>query len=45
MLAMALSVTTVFANSLWGRLSLLTSAVRSVGRPTGEPQLDMDEAA
>lgn len=28
MLAMALSVTAVFANSLWGRLSLLTSAVR-----------------
>lgn len=45
MLAMALSVTTVFANSLWGRLSLLTSAVRSVGRPPAEPEDQMDRAA
>lgn len=32
MIAMALSVTSVFANSLWGRLSLLTSTIHSVGR-------------
>ena len=32
MIAMIASVSAVFANSLWGRLSLLTEAVRSVGR-------------
>jgi len=32
MVAMALSVTTIFANSLWGRPSLLFDALRSVGR-------------
>ena len=32
MLAMIASVTSVFANSLWGRLSLLTDALRSVGK-------------
>ncbi len=32
MLAMIASVTAVFANSLWGRLSLLTEAIRSVGK-------------
>ncbi len=35
MLAMIASVTSVFANSLWGRLSLLTDAVRSVGKKQG----------
>ena len=33
MIAMIASVSAVFTNSLWGRLSLLTEAVRSVGRP------------
>jgi len=33
MVAMIASVSAVFANSLWGRLSLLTDAVRSVGHP------------
>jgi heavy metal translocating P-type ATPase len=33
MVAMALSVTTIFVNSLWGRSSLLFDAIRSVGRP------------
>ena len=32
MIAMIASVSAVFANSLWGRLSLLTEAVRSVGK-------------
>ncbi|MEX6430984.1 HAD-IC family P-type ATPase, partial [Ferrimicrobium acidiphilum] len=32
MAAMAVSVTAIFANSLWGRPSLLFDAVRSVGR-------------
>jgi len=37
MVAMALSVTTIFVNSLWGRPSLFFDAVLSVGRggPTG----------
>ncbi len=34
MVAMALSVTTIFVNSLWGRPDLLFDAIRSVGRPT-----------
>ena len=33
MIAMALSVSTIFANSLWGKWSLLIDAIRSVGRP------------
>jgi len=33
MVAMAASVTLIFANSLWGRPSLLVDAVRSVGKP------------
>ncbi len=33
MVAMALSVTTIFVNSLWGRPDLLFEAIRSVGRP------------
>jgi len=38
MIAMALSVTSLFVNSLWGRPSLLFGAIRSVGRPlTSEP--------
>ncbi len=32
MVAMALSVTTIFANSLWGRPDLLVNAILSVGR-------------
>ena len=32
MLAMIASITSVFANSPWGRLSLLTDALRSVGK-------------
>ena len=32
MAAMAVSVTAIFANSLWGRPALLFDAVRSVGR-------------
>jgi P-type Cu+ transporter len=35
MVAMALSVTTIFINSLWGRSSLLFDALRSVGKPAG----------
>jgi Cu+-exporting ATPase len=37
MIAMIASVSSVFANSLWGRLSLLTDAIRSVGRPEPFP--------
>ncbi len=33
MVAMALSVTTIFLNSLWGRPALFVEAVLSVGRP------------
>jgi len=33
MIAMALSVTTIFINSLWGRPSLFFNAILSVGRP------------
>ncbi|HYE90421.1 MAG TPA: cation-translocating P-type ATPase [Terriglobales bacterium] len=35
MLAMALSVTAIFINSLWGRPALFIDAVLSVGRPAG----------
>jgi heavy metal translocating P-type ATPase len=41
MVAMALSVTTIFVNSLWGRPSLFLDAIMSVGRgvptPASEP--------
>jgi P-type E1-E2 ATPase len=33
MVAMAVSVTTIFINSLWGRPKLFFEAIRSVGRP------------
>jgi P-type Cu+ transporter len=33
MLAMAVSVTAIFINSLWGRPALFVDAVLSVGRP------------
>jgi heavy metal translocating P-type ATPase len=39
MAAMAVSVTAIFANSLWGRPALLFDAVRSVGRRHG-PDLE-----
>ena len=41
MLAMAVSVTAIFINSLWGRPSLFINAILSVGRPPVEtsPQL------
>ena len=38
MAAMAVSVTAIFANSLWGRPALLFDAVRSVGRHDPERQ-------
>jgi heavy metal translocating P-type ATPase len=40
MVAMALSVTTIFVNSLWGRPSLFFDAIMSVGKgvPTAEPE-------
>ncbi len=36
MAAMAVSVTTIFFNSLWGRPRLFIDAILSVGRPVGE---------
>lgn len=36
MAAMAVSVTTIFFNSLWGRPQLFIDAILSVGRPVGE---------
>jgi len=39
MIAMALSVTSLFVNSLWGRPSLLFGAIRSVGRATARDPL------
>ena len=41
MVAMAVSVTAIFFNSLWGRPRLFIDAVLSVGRPSVEsvPQL------
>ncbi|MDA8283715.1 MAG: heavy metal translocating P-type ATPase, partial [Actinomycetota bacterium] len=42
MAAMAVSVTSIFANSLWGRPQLLTQALLSVG---GRPKPDADGAA
>jgi len=35
MMAMAVSVTAIFFNSLWGRPKLFFDAIRSVGRPVG----------
>jgi cation transport ATPase len=35
MIAMAVSVTTIFFNSLWGRPGLFIDAILSVGRPVG----------
>jgi len=37
MVAMAVSVTAIFFNSLWGRPQLFFDAIRSVGRPVGTP--------
>ena len=37
MVAMAVSVTAIFFNSLWGRLSLFINAILSVGRAPAEP--------
>jgi heavy metal translocating P-type ATPase len=37
MAAMALSVSTIFVNSLWGRPELFLNAVSSVGRPASRP--------
>ncbi|MHB1920194.1 MAG: heavy metal translocating P-type ATPase, partial [Acidimicrobiales bacterium] len=48
MAAMAVSVTAIFANSLWGRPALLFDAVRSVGRhqePEPEPAIEAKAAA
>jgi len=36
MVAMTVSVTTIFFNSLWGQPSLFFQAILSVGRPTGK---------
>ena len=33
MVAMAVSVTAIFINSLWGRPRLFTDAIQSVGQP------------
>jgi len=46
--AMAVSVTSIFLNSLWGRASLFFDAVLSVGRetrPEPMPQVGLDRAA
>ena len=48
MVAMAVSVTSIFLNSLWGRPSLFFDAVLSVGRvarPEPMPQVGLDRAA
>ncbi len=46
MVAMALSVTTIFVNSLWGRPSLFFEAIMSVGRavPAPSPEIRPAEA-
>jgi len=44
MAAMAVSVTAIFANSLWGRPALLFEAVRSVGHHE-DPDAEADETA
>jgi cation transport ATPase len=38
MVAMAVSVTAIFFNSLWGRPRLFFDAVLSVGRSVGTPE-------
>jgi Cu+-exporting ATPase len=38
MVAMAVSVTLIFVNSLWGRPGLFIDAILSVGRPVGEAE-------
>ncbi len=45
MIAMALSVSTIFINSLWGRPSLFFNAILSVGRPAPPTQERPDHAA
>jgi P-type Cu+ transporter len=42
MIAMITSVSAVFANSLWGRLSLLAEAVRSVGKTAQLPEMSRE---
>jgi cation transport ATPase len=37
MVAMAVSVTAIFINSLWGRPRLFTDAIQSVGQPVVTP--------
>ena len=45
MIAMAVSVSTIFINSLWGRPSVFCEAILSVGRPTAqEPPADVERA-
>ena len=43
MAAMAVSVTAIFFNSLWGRPSLFFGAIFSVGRPNGIPAGNRDK--
>ncbi len=45
MAAMALSVSTIFVNSLWGRPELFVNAVSSVGRPASLPAEAVSTAA
>ncbi len=45
MIAMALSVSTIFINSLWGRPSLFFNAILSVGRPAQSVEEPHDHAA
>jgi hypothetical protein len=40
MVAMALSVGTIFVNSLWGRPRLFFDAILSVGRGVADPERD-----
>lgn len=44
MAAMAVSVTAIFANSLWGRPALLFEAVRSVGHHE-DPDAEAEDTA
>ena len=45
MIAMALSVSTIFVNSLWGRPSLFFDAILSVGRPAPSQEESHEHAA
>lgn len=45
MVAMAVSVTGIFFNSLWGRPRLFIDAILSVGRPVGEARCGIGPAA